>query len=171
MKSLGNTMNRRGIAYVVILTLIVVFAGGAGIYAFEREAAGGPGFKSYWDALWWTAMLLTSLGSEYWPQTSEGRALCLLLAIYGFAVFGYITATLASFFVGRDAEEPDAPLAGAAEVAELKTEIQALRAAIEKLSGSAQTIVFCTGPVFLPAKWVLLSQPKSPLCSISFHGF
>ncbi len=104
MNSLGNTMKRRGITYMVILTLIVVFAGGAGIYAFEQDAAGGSGFESYWDALWWTAMLLTSLGSEYWPQTSEGRALCLLLAIYGFAVFGYITATLASFFVGRDAE-------------------------------------------------------------------
>ncbi len=138
MKSLGNTMKRRGLAYVIVLTIIVVFAGGAGIYAFERDAAGGPGFKSYWDAVWWTAMLLTSLGSEYWPKTTEGRALCLLLGIYGFAVFGYITATLASFFVGRDAEAPDAPVAGTAEVAELKGEIQALRMAIEKLAGGAQ---------------------------------
>jgi voltage-gated potassium channel len=50
-------------------------------------------------------MLLTSIGSEYWPRTGSGRALCLLLAIYGFAVFGYITAALASYFVGRDAEK------------------------------------------------------------------
>ena len=130
MKSLGKTMKRRGVVYVVVLTLAIIFGGGAGMYAFERVAPGG-GFGSYWDALWWTAMLLTSLGSEYWPQTTEGRALCLLLGIYGFAVFGYITATLASFFVGRDAEEKDAPVAGTADIRALRGEVQALRALIE----------------------------------------
>lgn len=33
-------------------------------------------------------MLLTTMGSEYWPQTAEGRILCLLLSVYAFAVFG-----------------------------------------------------------------------------------
>jgi len=42
-------------------------------------------------------MLLTSMGSEFWPKSPEGRILCLLLAFYGFAVFGYITASFASF--------------------------------------------------------------------------
>ena len=32
-------------------------------------------------------MLLTSLGSKYWPRTAEGRVLCFILALYGFAVF------------------------------------------------------------------------------------
>ncbi len=44
------------------------------------------------------------MGSDYWPRTPEGRILCLLLALYAFAVFGYVTATLASYFIGRDAE-------------------------------------------------------------------
>ena len=33
------------------------------------------------------------------------RVLCLLLAVYASAAFGYITAAFAGFFVGRDAEE------------------------------------------------------------------
>jgi voltage-gated potassium channel len=53
--------------------------------------------------------------------------LAALLALYGLAVFGYITATFASFFIGRDAEEPTAPVAGAAELQELRDEIRALR--------------------------------------------
>jgi voltage-gated potassium channel len=28
--------------------------------------------------------------------------LCLLLAIYAFAVFGYVTAAIAAYFVGKD---------------------------------------------------------------------
>lgn len=48
---------------------------------------------------------MTTLGSEYWPQTPEGRILCIVLALFAFAVFGYITATIATFFIGQDAEE------------------------------------------------------------------
>jgi voltage-gated potassium channel len=72
-------------------------------------------------------MLLTSMGSEFWPRSPEGRLLCLLLAIYGFAVFGYITASFASFFVGRDASSVDAEIVGAADIAALRDEIAALR--------------------------------------------
>lgn len=61
-------------------------------------------------------MLIASLGSDFWLVTTEGRILSTLLAVYGLAVFGYITATFASFFVGRDAEEPQAPVAGAADI-------------------------------------------------------
>jgi voltage-gated potassium channel len=129
MKSLGATMKRRGLKYVVMLTLVVIFGGAAGMYGFEVQ----HGLKSYGEALWWTAMLITSLGSEYWPQTGEGKTLCLLLALYGFCVFGYITATLASFFVGRDAEEEGAPVAGASDVEELKKLVSSLSAKIDDL--------------------------------------
>lgn len=127
MRALGRTMRRRGVGYVVLLSLIVILLGAAGMYAFENDLPNDEGLKSYGDALWWTAMLLTSLGSEYWPRTAEGRVLCFLLALYGFAVFGYVTATIATFFVGRDAESDEAELAGAKSVEALRAEIAALR--------------------------------------------
>jgi voltage-gated potassium channel len=128
MGALGASLGRRGFGYVVALTAVVVTAGAAGMYSFERDLPGG-GLTSYAAALWWTAMLMTTMGSEYWPRTAEGRALCLLLALYAFAVFGYVTATLATFFVGREATRPDGEVAGAADVAALRAEINALRGA------------------------------------------
>lgn len=104
LRSLRATMRRRGLGYVLAITALVAFAGAAGMYAFENEEGRRSGFDSYATSLWWTVMLLTTMGSEYWPKTASGRALCLLLSIYGFAVFGYITAALASYFVGRDVE-------------------------------------------------------------------
>lgn len=127
MKALGAAMQRRGFGYVVLLTIIVAVAGAAGMYFFERELPQGPGFDSFGTALWWTAMLMTTLGSDYWPMSAEGRILCFMLALYAFAVFGYVTATLATFFIGRDAENEDAELASARSIAELKEEIKALR--------------------------------------------
>lgn len=132
MRALAASVNRRGFGYVVALTAIVTLIGAAGMYAFEGDAAGSA-LTDYGTALWWTAMIMTSIGSDYFPQTPEGRILCFLLALYGFAVFGYVTATLATFFIGRDAEDPDAEMAGAKEIAALHTEIAALRTELQAL--------------------------------------
>lgn len=125
MKALAAGFGRRGIGYVVGLTGVVLLLGAAGMYAFEKDVPNGLG--TYPEALWWTAMVLTSMGSEYWPKTAEGRTLCFLLALYGFAVFGYFTATLASFFMGRDAEDQGAEIAGSAQIEALHEEVRQLR--------------------------------------------
>ncbi|WP_345220343.1 ion transporter [Hymenobacter koreensis] len=125
MKALAASFGRRGIGYVVGLTGVVLLLGAAGMYAFEKDVPNGLG--TYPEALWWTAMVLTSMGSEYWPKTAEGRTLCFLLALYGFAVFGYFTATLASFFMGRDAEDQGAEIAGSAQIEALHEEVRQLR--------------------------------------------
>jgi len=134
MGALAASLNRRGFSYVAALTLLVTFSGAAGMYAFENEAP--DGIQSYGEALWWTAMLMTTMGSQYWPQTLEGRVLCVALALYAFGVFGYVTATLATFFVGRDAESTDAGLAGAQGIAALQADIAALRREIQALARS-----------------------------------
>ena len=139
LRALGANMSRRGFGYMIALTLLVTLTGSAGMYAFENDLPGGRGLNSFGTALWWTAMLMTTMGSDYWPQTPEGRVLCLLLALYAFAVFGYVTAALASFFVGRDAQDKDGPIAGTAQIDRLAAEIAALRLQISDLSNRKPT--------------------------------
>lgn len=132
MNALKATLARRAFGYVIVLTIVVIALGAAGMLSFEPSGEVAGGFTSYGDALWWTAMLVATLGSEFWPKTTEGRVLCFLLAMYGFAVFGYITASFASFFVGRDADTDDAPVVGAKDLQRLSDEVAALRAALAK---------------------------------------
>jgi voltage-gated potassium channel len=139
MRALGASLSRRGFGYVIALTVLVLFTGAAGMYAFENAAPGG--INSYGEALWWTAMILTTMGSQYWPQTVEGRMLCIFLALYAFAVFGYLTATLATFFIGRDAENDEAELAGAKQLAALLDEVIALREEIRGTTASDAVVV------------------------------
>lgn len=134
MRALGSTMQRSGFGYVVGLTVAVVLAGAAGMLFFERELPDGSGLEDFPTALWWTAMLITTMGSEYWPKTAEGRALCLLLAIYAFAVFGYVTAAIASLLIGqrpRTAAGSD-PEALRQEVAALREEVRRLAQALAR---------------------------------------
>jgi voltage-gated potassium channel len=127
MKALGKTMRRRGFGYVLGLTVIVTAAGAAGMFSFERNLPDGQGLNDFWTALWWTAMIMTTMGSEYWPRTPEGRTLCLFLAIYAFAVFGYVTGTIATYFIGRDAEDDESEIAGRKKIDALMREVIALR--------------------------------------------
>ena len=137
MRSLGRVMQRRGIGYVVALTTLVMFGGAAGMYTFESGLPDGQGLPNYPSALWWTAMIMTTLGSEYWPRTAEGRLLCVMLALYAFAVFGYVTASLASFFIGRDAERDDAEIAGRHSIEALRSDIAALHEEVRSLRSAS----------------------------------
>lgn len=123
IRALMRSMSRKGLGYVLALTLIVTFSGAAGMLVLEEDQ-----FKTYWDALWWTAMIVTTMGSDFWPQSLEGRILCLALAIYAFSVFGYVTAALASFLVERGQ-----PHEGSTH-SKLHDEVVALRQAVSRLA-------------------------------------
>jgi voltage-gated potassium channel len=131
MNALRKSLGRRGLGYVLATTVVVALLGAAGMLAFEPAEEVEGGFGGYADALWWTAMLLTSIGSEFWPKTPEGRLLCFLISLYGFAVFGYITASFASFFVGQEAQAKESEVAGAGDILALRDEIARLRAELK----------------------------------------
>lgn len=123
LRTVRQVMRQRGLKYILLLTTLITLLGAAGMYDFERQ-----GLTSYWDALWWTAMIMTTIGSDYWPKTAEGRILAFLLSIYAFAIFGYITAALASFLVGKDRES------SSKEIEELRSEVERLSDEIKGFS-------------------------------------
>jgi voltage-gated potassium channel len=131
MRALGRAFDRRAFGYVILLTLMVCFVGAAAMFAFEKETGA---FTNYWDALWWTAMLLTSIASEYWPRTAEGKAVTLFLGIYSLGVLGYFTAMLASFFIGQDANNQKGEIAGAKQIDQIARELKRLREEVAKIN-------------------------------------
>ncbi len=139
MRILRSTLQTSGFGYVILLTLIITLLGAAGIYAFEGPVS-PESIGSYGEALWWTAMIIATMGSDYWPQTAEGRLLTLLMALYAFAVFGYVTATLATFFLGQQAASRQDQTAAnpltAQSDGDLRREMSALRAEIAALRQS-----------------------------------
>ena len=136
MNALRRSLSRQGAGYVAILTVAVVLVGAAGMLSFEPALEVEGGFTSYADALWWTVMLISSIGSAYWPETTEGRLLTALLALYGLGVIGYIAAAFASFFVGRDAADRQGPVAGRAELERIRQDLREMRRLLEEKSSA-----------------------------------
>jgi voltage-gated potassium channel len=132
---LRTVLGRHRLGYVTAFTAIVLLAGAAGMFAFENSLPDGRPFGNYWDALWWTAMILTTMGSEQWPQSTEGRVLTVLLSLYGLAILGYVTATLASIFiVPLGKEGPPQASSFTQSIDSLREEVQQLRAEMRRLT-------------------------------------
>lgn len=143
--TLGRITRRRGFSYAMLLTLIVTVMGAVMIYDMEgrggQSSVSDPG-----TAFYWAAMAITTTGSDYAPTTVGGRLLMLVLVSYGFAMFGYVTASIASVFVENDAESADARLA-----VEHRTQLAAVQAQVGALQEEVHRVV------------ALLSAPRGPL--------
>jgi voltage-gated potassium channel len=135
MGALARTLDRARFVYVVALTVLVIVIGAAGLLFLERpaapelQAAGERAMTTYGEALWWTAMTMTTVGTDYFPVTAEGRLLGWLLSVFALGVFGYVTATMASHLLGIEGAPSPAGREEllAAELSELRIEIAALR--------------------------------------------
>jgi len=127
MTALRKSLAKRAVSYVISLTAIVIFASAAGIMALEKNYSSY--FKEgYTTALWWSSMMITTMGSDYFPKSPEGRALALLLAVYGFAIFGYLTAVVAKFFIDKDNFKEEE-----GSVQKLEKELREIKAMLQKL--------------------------------------
>jgi voltage-gated potassium channel len=131
--SLRNNLARFGFSYILGMTALVTGLGTAGIYYFERQAESG--LSTWGDAFWFTAMLLTTIGCEYWPKSAEGRTLSFLMSLYSLAVLGYVTATLAAWLIGRPGS-PAATNVDAESIGALREEVAQLRKMLENRSPS-----------------------------------
>jgi len=102
-RALGRFFEQNRFGYVLILTVIVTLTAGAGVYYLERDHA-SSNINSVGDAIWFAATVVSTINSPLEPVTLEGRILAFLLRVFGLAVIGYITATIAVFLLGRPAE-------------------------------------------------------------------
>lgn len=100
-------LTHRGLHFVLLAVLVLVFALAAVELGFERNAPGAR-IHSYGDALWWAIVTVTTVGyGDKFPVTPGGRGVAVVLMLVGIGLIGVLTATVASFFVeeGTDREK------------------------------------------------------------------
>ena len=127
MGALRAMLRGRQFGYLVALSLLVVALATAGVYVFERDQPATT-IRTVGDALWWASCMVTTMNNEKYAVSLEGRTLGVLLRIYAAAIFGLVTANIASYFVGeRQREAVSALPSGVAEeLSLLRAEVRAL---------------------------------------------
>jgi len=126
--STQSLMRHRGLQWIVLGGVAVVFAGAGGVLAFERGAGGG--LDDYGTTLWWAMATVTTVGyGDNVPVTPEGRGVAVLLMLVGIAFFSWVTANIAAFLVEFGGGEVKGVTTHdlMAKLEELESEIKALR--------------------------------------------
>jgi voltage-gated potassium channel len=124
IQSIRAILGKRGLNYVLLVVVALVFVAGALMREFEHGVE-GSNIASFPDALWWAATTITTVGyGDRFPVTSAGRGVAVVLMIVGIALLGIVTASIAAFFVEQE-QKP--------EQADLVAELRAIRERLEAL--------------------------------------
>jgi voltage-gated potassium channel len=100
----------RGLQFVLLGVLLIIFVGAALVLAFEARAH-GSNIHDFGDALWWAIVTATTVGyGDRYPVTAGGRGVAVVLMLVGIALIGVLTATVASYFVEDRAARDKADL-------------------------------------------------------------
>ena len=140
--STQSLMSHRGLQWIVLAGVAVVFAGAGGVLAFERGAGGG--LDDYGTALWWAMATVTTVGyGDSVPVTPEGRGVAILLMLVGIAFFSWVTANIAAFLVEFGGGEARGVTTHdlMAKLEELESEIKALRTERPEADGASAVTV------------------------------
>lgn len=117
-------VKRGNVGYALLLAVLVVFIAGVLVWSVERDVSGSD-IQSLIDALWWALATVTTVGyGDAIPVSDEGRAIAVALMIVGIAVFGLVSATLASIFVDNSRAE---------EAAALRAKLDAIEAKLDRI--------------------------------------
>lgn len=90
----SNAITSLFISYIAIMVLVGYFCS---LIFFQREYGVNPQVDSYWSALWWAAMNLSTVGCNIEPVTPAGKIVAVILPICGMVVFPLFTVYLTDY--------------------------------------------------------------------------
>ena len=123
-------LKRRRLGQLAVVSIMVILLGAAIGFLLEADARGGQ-IRTFGDALWWSATLVTTVGNELYPVTTGGRIVALLLMLYAIGVFSYFIGAISSVLVESDARR--APETRKKDgVALSRREVETLRSILER---------------------------------------
>jgi voltage-gated potassium channel len=123
-------LRRRRLGQLALISAMVILIGEALGFLLE---AGAPRIQDFGDALWWSAALVTTIGSDLYPVTAGGRILSFLNMIYAIGIFTYFIGSVASVLVALDARQKPEE-GGGVELSD--DEIETLRSIVKKAERS-----------------------------------
>ncbi|HET7559612.1 MAG TPA: potassium channel family protein [Limnochordia bacterium] len=119
VRAFGQSAPRRGIIYLAMLTVLIVFVGGGLITIVEPQVVG----DSFGSGIWWAIVTTTTVGyGDIAPHTAGGRAIAVVLMFAGMGLVSTFAGTVAAQFMeftqaNAEKEKRESEEAKAAEAA------------------------------------------------------
>lgn len=89
-----NAITSLFISYLSIILLVTYFCS---LIFYQQEADVNPMVDTYWTALWWSAMNMTTVGCDISPVTIAGKIVAVVLPMFGMIIFPLFTVYLTDY--------------------------------------------------------------------------
>lgn len=93
----SNAVTSLTISYLTILVFVTYFCS---LIFYQRESGVNPDVDTYWTALWWSAMNMTTVGCSISPVTVAGKIVEVILPICGMIMFPLFTIYITNYVTG-----------------------------------------------------------------------
>ncbi len=90
----SNAVTSLFMSYLSIMILVGYFCS---LIFYQREAGVNPQVDSYWTALWWSAMNMSTVGCNISPVTASGKIVAVVLPVSGMIIYPLFTVYLTDY--------------------------------------------------------------------------
>ncbi|MFC4124771.1 potassium channel family protein [Nocardia rhizosphaerae] len=124
--------------FVGTTSLLIVVLSSLAFFDAEYGAPDSK-VKTFGDALWWSAVSVTTVGyGDVYPVTAEGRLVSLVLMFLGIGLISFAIGTMTSWVVEQLKTVDDAADRTERSLTELVDEVRALRTEVAELRGAQE---------------------------------
>jgi voltage-gated potassium channel len=100
-KMLTDRLAENTLLFTLVVALVLIFTI-SGIVLYAEHANPNANIKTYHDAVWWAFVTMTTVGyGDYYPVTTLGQSMALILMFFGLGIIGVLSSYLASTFISR----------------------------------------------------------------------
>lgn len=139
-----DTLNRatkprtRLVTFVASSSLLILLLSSLAFFDAEYGAPESK-IKTFGDALWWSAVSVTTVGyGDVYPVTTEGRLVSLVLMTLGIGLISFAIGTMTTWVVEQLKTVDDATDRAERTLAELVDEVRSLRTEMAELRERSQ---------------------------------
>lgn len=97
----GNSIASMFKAYILLLVMVLYFSS---MMFFVEEHTVNPNVQTYWSALWWAWMCMTTAGSYISEYTVTGKVLSVVLSGGGLILFPVFTVYITNAVTGSKSQ-------------------------------------------------------------------
>ena len=89
---------------IILMIAACLFVAAILVLVFEQKD--NSDFESFWDAVWWAVVTMTTVGyGDKSPTTGAGRTVAVMLMWISIVLISFFTATISSIVVARKIQE------------------------------------------------------------------
>ena len=99
LRILTRHLAQSTLLFTLVVALLLVFTISWIVLAAEQNAA-SANIKNYHEAVWWAFVTITTVGyGDYYPVTTLGQSMAVILMFFGLGIIGVLSSYLATTFL------------------------------------------------------------------------